>query len=413
MSNQGYHDSDSDVQSPDGAYVGIPGQVANLLSKYTGREASLLAFLTWSGVWLGRSVWTHVDGLTVYPNIFSMLVGSVAGFAPTLQLINGLLADVAGGKKKFFERGSGVISRISVIHPIRDRLVRPEKMNTRPGELPQFHQHSPVDEGTREGRMLISKPGIAWGSKSVKPLADVLVEAFMANTLAHFMSYRDGGYLQSSKAHIGLLATCSIGQFPRNAPGIWDACLFGEETPGPFHSKPNPEGDKEYTDVQSNCEFALQNADGEIPMNRAALNFIRNATKGIDASRRALAILKLTKIALEYAVFAGSAEITQDHTYPAHLLLKRSENVLHATEVDAAVDRVGKLQARAMEKIMAESGESYNRTDIIRGIFRNHITATDLNEIRDRLKSEGRIEVEIDSKINSNGKPSEIWHIIR
>ena len=235
----------------------------------------------------------------------------------------------------------------------------------------------------------------------------------MANTLAHFMSYRDGGYLQSSKAHIGLLATCSIGQFPRNAPGIWDACLFGEETPGPFHSKPNPEGDKEYTDVQSNCEFALQNADGEIPMNRAALNFIRNATKGIDASRRALAILKLTKIALEYAVFAGSAEITQDHTYPAHLLLKRSENVLHATEVDAAVDRVGKLQARAMEKIMAESGESYNRTDIIRGIFRNHITATDLNEIRDRLKSEGRIEVEIDSKINSNGKPREIWHVIR
>jgi hypothetical protein len=404
-----YHESPEEIKSPDGAYVGLPGRVANLLSRYTGREASLLGFLTWSGVWLGRSVYTHLDGLTIYPNIFTMLVGSVAGFKPTLQLINELMDGLGN---KFFDKGSGVVSRLSVIHPVRDRLVRPERMNTKPGEVPQFWQHSPVDEGTQEGRMLISKTGIAWGSKPVKPLADVLLEAFMSGTLAHFMSYRDGGYLQSSKAHIGLVATCSIGQFPRNAPGIWDACLFGEESPGPFHGKPNVKEDLEYIDVQASCEMALLNAGGEIPLTRGALDFIRGVTRHVEPGRRTMTILKLTKLALEYAVFNGAAEITADHAYPAHLLVKRSENVLHTTEVDAAVDRVSKLKARAIEKLMANSDDSPRRTDIVKGVFHGHVNSTDIDEIRDRLISEGRIRVSMVPR-DGRGSPTEIWHIIR
>jgi len=147
-----YHDSD-EIVNPDGAYVGLPGRVANLLSKCTGREASLFSFLTWSGAWLGRSVYTKLDGRMVYPNIYTMVVGSIESFLPALELVQDLMGGLG---EQIKTAGSGVSSRQSLIHLVRDRLVRPEKMPKKPGEMPEYTV-IPVDQGERDGRLLLSK----------------------------------------------------------------------------------------------------------------------------------------------------------------------------------------------------------------------------------------------------------------
>jgi hypothetical protein len=126
----------------------LPARFARLVAAPVDRDAAMLTFIIVVGASLGRRSRLIYNYAVTYPTLYALIVTEPSILTHWLELHSRYLSDPSPVTR------SGISNAESLIHLVRDPVVRPDRVYTERGEDPEWRDTT-VDSGVAEKRHLI------------------------------------------------------------------------------------------------------------------------------------------------------------------------------------------------------------------------------------------------------------------
>jgi len=290
---------------------------------------------------------------------------------------------------------SGITKAESLVHLVRDPVVRPDKVYTDKDGDPEWRP-TEVDAGVSDKRRLImQRLGPQLMSKrnvTARRLVDALNEAYDDGEVSVYVGYRDGGYHGTKSAHIGLLMSEPS---ERLAEALWEqtpVLLARAEGPTIYHER------ADRPDVLSDITAGIKNAPSQVTVAPEAARIIESEAR----SKRPYAVQTLLRVAHILAVLARSPVATEAMLHHALTIVEASES----TSKQLCNSNPDSLGDQILEFVRA-SGGACARHRVVRR-FRRRNTSAEISSQLAHLEIEQRL---IPSEVKTAGRHREEWRL--
>lgn len=214
---------------------------------------------------------------------------------------------------------SGISRPESLIHLVRDAVLRPDKVHTGVGENPAWCK-TKVDEGADDKRHVIMQrlgPQLESSRRlGARNLLDTLNAAYEDGSASAYVSYRDGGFHGTKTAHFVLLLPETD---PKVAVALWDQLpILLAKADGPVIC---PDISK-LDEVLFAAFDAIENAPPEVTVAPQAREILESGL----TSERPYALVTLLRLAHILAVLEYSSVVTITLLLQAVELMQSSES---------------------------------------------------------------------------------------
>lgn len=352
------------------AFVGIPGDVVDLFRDWFDPAVILINFLLYTSAHLGSAASCLCRGRPLSANLF------VAGFGRGDLFPLALWQTWAEGLDRPVRVVRNTSNAQHLVFAFRDRIIRPEKVFTKPNESPCYIP-TEVDPGVPDKRLLLVHNGLldlaARTSVGAQTLNSRLKQAFLGEPLEVWVDAKSG-VLRCEKPHLAVATTLPSEINARCTDLLNRFILFHGGHVQDFFGELEVDGGR-LVDL-----WATYSRCGREPkclgLTSAALRVFESVTADIG-SQYPHAFEQLLKLAMIYAVLAHADSIDGTAAEPAAAIVRWSAALLSLAQPEA--DPVQAKIAAALK----------NSAD--------GLTKTDLHELFHRKVPKRKIDAALDS----------------
>ena len=371
----------------------IPARFAQCVAAPEDRAAAILTVLTATGVYLGRQSALVYNGDMIYPTLYALIVTQPSTLAAWYKWF-GFLDDPPPVKN------SGISKAEAVVHLVRDRVDRWDKVYTGKNEDPKWRD-TMVDGGVAEKRHLITQRlGPELGSRrsaACRQLRDILNAVYHDGEMSAWVNYRDGGFHSVKEAHIALLVPEPDQQL---AAAVCDQLPFllarAEHAPVQIGLS-----DSILSRVVSGLMSATEIVAGEVTVASDATRAIQSQA----VAKRPHAVRTLLRVAHILAILERSPVVTET-------LLSQAQSVVEASESTRASLRQGQcilLRDAILEFVRSTGLDGLVHHELVRH-FRRHrnVSIDDIKIALDQLAREREL---VQRSVKTGGRDRLEWHL--